>query len=208
MISINWLVCDHGYRWEERDGRRVLTPVQGWPNRAYEPLLAHTGMFREFGELSLLSDRGEGFLAFANRYGPLFGDTRTELLDDWVRHTKAVQTVVVVWDSVRAGKTDPGALVNVAQAVDNAARRHVLSKFLYDPRRRRCYHDVTPLDLIGVIWLQLADAVINDREYLRCPASECGRWFARSPAGKGPLKNHCSVACKQRHYRHRKLEKS
>lgn len=202
MIRLNWLVCKSGYSWEEQQGRSMLTPVQGWPNRVYEPLQEHTGMFREFGELSLLPDRREGFLGFANRYGRLLWET-PESVDDWAHQSEAVQSVVVVWDSARS---DDFALAAAVRSVDEYAAGHVKSKFLYDRQRRRCYHDVEPTNLIGAIWLQLADAMVNNRRYARCPAAGCGRWFARSPTGKGPCKNHCSVACKTRAYRRRKLE--
>lgn len=54
-------------------------------------------------------------------------------------------------------------------------------------------------NLLGVIWLQLADAVANDLEIRRC--AECSQPFIPSKGERGKKKRFCTDACKSRNYR-------
>lgn len=61
---------------------------------------------------------------------------------------------------------------------------------------------LVPAGLIGVLWLQFADALTGMAEYVRCAV--CGHWFNRSICRAD--RSTCSKACKQRAYRERKAE--
>ena len=63
---------------------------------------------------------------------------------------------------------------------------------------------VVPKDLLGAMWLQLAQMVDGNQLHLRCMM--CGTWFLERPqAGKRPAKNYCSDACKQKAHRRRNI---
>lgn len=213
MAGFTWKVCEAGYRWVKSDsdahGELILLPVKPWPTRVYEPLKTHTGLFREFAGLK--SDPEE-FRRFADGYGslcppPAGGGEQvkaSETLAFWKGQAEAIRAATALWDAVRAGEADPDELGRVAEAIDHGRRGRVEFRFAFDRRRRRFEDVPVPADLLGAIWAQFADAVAADRQYRRCPAPGCGRWYELSPTAKGPDRNHCSVACKQRAYRHRR----
>jgi hypothetical protein len=213
LIGLSWKVCEAGYQWmksgRDSQGELVLMPVKPWPTHEYEPLKSHTGLFREFAGLK---GDPEEFRRFADRYGSLclpsaesaIKPNAFETLAFWKAQSKAIHTALALWDAVRAGEADPDELARVAEAIDLGRQDRVEFHFTFDRKRRRFEDVPVPADLIGAIWAQFADAVTNHRQYRRCPAPGCGRWYELSPTAKGPDKNHCSVACKQRAYRLRK----
>ena len=62
----------------------------------------------------------------------------------------------------------------------------------------------TPHSLLGTIWLQLAMAIAENRDYRVC--GTCGSWFEVAPGRGRPNKTYCSNACRMRAYRKRKAE--
>lgn len=59
-----------------------------------------------------------------------------------------------------------------------------------------------PADLLGAMWLQLALAVTEHKQYRRCQA--CATPFELSPETARTNKRFCSIACKNRSFRARK----
>jgi hypothetical protein len=51
------------------------------------------------------------------------------------------------------------------------------------------------------LWLQLADAVVNQRDYARCRV--CAKWFELSPEASRSHRRFCSDACRVSAYRGR-----
>jgi len=220
VTGFTWKVPKAGYQWAQTagasTGNPILLPVKPLPSREYEPLKAHTGLFREFAGLKSDPDQ---LLRFANEYGSLClsvaggplpksvgvsAAPAQETLAFWKDQIEALHAAVALWDAVRADEADPDELGRVAEALDLGRRGRVEFRSVVDRERRRCEDVQVPTDLIGAIWAQFADAMAHDRQYRRCPAPGCGRWYELSPTAKGPDRNHCSVACKQRAYRHRK----
>lgn len=60
-----------------------------------------------------------------------------------------------------------------------------------------------PTSLLDLMWLQLAQAVAGGREYRKCAANPCPRWFAVVEFGKQRRSDriYCSAACKTRAFR-------
>jgi hypothetical protein len=61
---------------------------------------------------------------------------------------------------------------------------------------------LSPRSLLGAMWLQLAMAANDSRNYMRC--SSCESWFELAPGLGRPDKTYCSTACRMRAYRRRK----
>lgn len=103
------------------------------------------------------------------------------------------------------------ALFYVQTRVNKKLAGHASPRLLYGERRdgrRRSVEfalHVVPTDLLGALWLELALAVAEKREYRRC--AQCGKWFAFLPDKTRPDRKYCSDACKSRAWRERHREK-
>lgn len=64
-----------------------------------------------------------------------------------------------------------------------------------DSLHQRLELRVQPKNLIGALWVQLAQAIDGNRNYRRCGA--CGKWFETGKSRGNPRK-YCSDACRQR----------
>jgi hypothetical protein len=71
----------------------------------------------------------------------------------------------------------------------------------WDPKRGRPAFRFEAPTLVVALWVQLADAVSNDRTFGRC--RECGRWFAVAPGAARGHRRTCSNACRSRSFRER-----
>jgi hypothetical protein len=71
----------------------------------------------------------------------------------------------------------------------------------WDPKSGRPSLRFVAPTLLTAIWVQLADAVSNDRTFGRC--RECGRWFAVAPGAARGHRRTCSNACRSRSFRER-----
>ncbi len=70
------------------------------------------------------------------------------------------------------------------------------------PRLGRLEARVTPLNLLGALWLQFADSMGDKREFRRC--EECDEWLAISPRARRNHSMYCGEPCKYRAYRKRR----
>jgi hypothetical protein len=75
---------------------------------------------------------------------------------------------------------------------------------IYDPSAGQQILRIIPTNLLGAMWLQLANAITGHKEYRSCV--ECGTWFEVSKDGRGGTKRKvfCDTACKVRDYRRKK----
>ncbi len=115
-------------------------------------------------------------------------------------------------DAVEIGELadfHPGDLVEPALRVVSLLVKDQIGRLAVDFSLDRDANEfavtVTPVDFLSAIWLQLADAIQENREYRRC--EECGKWFRVVSQG-GSRRNFCSDACRVRAYRRRKKERS
>jgi hypothetical protein len=65
---------------------------------------------------------------------------------------------------------------------------------------------ITPKNLLGALWLQVAQAVTGNLQHRECEEQTCRQWFEVSTRLEGKRKNreYCSDACRQKTYRRRK----
>jgi hypothetical protein len=94
------------------------------------------------------------------------------------------------------------AMYIVQDLVNEGLRARVHEQMQWDEALERPMIRITPINLIGAMWLQLASAVQGDREYGQC--SVCNGWFEVSPGSGRPDKRYCSDACRMRAYRKRR----
>lgn len=130
------------------------------------------------------------------------GQERAETLSFWLGQVHTMRAAYDRWDGIRAGKVDPDEMAQVVEAVGLGCQGRVESRFVYDGRDRRAEWITTPLDLLGAMWLQFADAVAAGKQVRQCPV--CSDWFAVAPKHARADKLHCSLACRQKAYRERK----
>ena len=94
------------------------------------------------------------------------------------------------------------ALFIVQDVVNEGLRARVHEQLQWDETSERSTIRIMPTNLIGALWLQLANAIEANRDYGQC--SECSSWFEIAPGSGRPDKRYCSDACRMRAYRKRK----
>lgn len=151
------------------------------------------------GETEGLNTR---LLAQTDREPAALGRERPETLSFWRAQIEAMRAADGLWDEIRAGKADPDRTGQVAGAIARGCRGRVDDRFEYDARSRTTGWRKLPLDLLGAMWLQFADAVAGGKQVRQCPA--CSGWFVVAPGGARVDKQHCSVNCRQKAYQGRR----
>jgi hypothetical protein len=92
--------------------------------------------------------------------------------------------------------------------VNEQLKARVSPQLLWNLRRNR--PDLAlffvPQNLLGLMWLQLAEAVNGNRGYRQCSA--CGTWMVITPEGTGSRSSRftCSNACRMKVYYGRRVE--
>jgi hypothetical protein len=94
------------------------------------------------------------------------------------------------------------ALASLQTNVNVRLRGQVSPQLIHDPERGEMGLYLVPANLLGALWLQLAQAVAGDKEHRQC--TQCGKWFEVSPGAARPDRVFCSTACRSRAYRGRK----
>lgn len=107
-------------------------------------------------------------------------------------------------------------LIATIQRINSRLREHVSVSLLHDASSTSgAAMRVTPKNLLGAVWLQLAQAVDGNKTYRACDA--CGDWFELAPdsmystRAKGvgrSNRRYCSDRCKSLAYRRRRAEQS
>jgi hypothetical protein len=97
------------------------------------------------------------------------------------------------------------AMIYVRALVNRRLDEHVAPRLNHDPggagdNPTQLVLDLEPKNLLGAVWLQLAQAVGGNRKFRECGG--CRRWFECSLAARSD-KLYCSDACRARAYRER-----
>ena len=108
-----------------------------------------------------------------------------------------------VWVFLRAGNFEGVARCFLQGLVNERLVKHTGPTLRYVKGARRHELLITPHDLAGAVWLDLAKTVGGGKEYRRCAQAECGEWFEISLSLNGAKvsKQFHSNACRQKHYR-------
>ena len=148
----------------------------------------------------------------------VWGELRIgERIGTWQVELGKMQEAVSLWRGVQSGdskllftlaggaaapEADVGEsmLDRVRQLVNAGLADNVAARLVTDPGRGEATLTVAPKNLLGVAWLQLAQALSRKTEFRRC--SECGAWFERATRGKEKV--FCSSRCRIRAHRAQK----
>lgn len=200
--------------------------ARGVRHREYHPFKT-TGLFRDFANTEPTE---AGIRCFADRYGRLGADgavmmppvrgkplTENEFDGEEMVHSHYdIAQRVEIWREAIAGMKRAVALAErlpesrrgpVAKELQDLiqARLEVtgaVARFRLDPPPQ--WHPplhVSPVNLHGAMWLQLARAVSENAAFRRC--DQCGRWFEVSPKITRKSRKYCSEPCRTQAYRAR-----
>jgi hypothetical protein len=229
MAKFLWRVAA-GYGWSAaaEDDEPLLVPVGDWQAREYAPLEEFSGLFRTFAATPATR---VGVLEFANKFGPLgFGTSGAggDLEDDWevrgnkewqeddqarrepnwegysawVQHIVWLRECVATWDRAQSDNVSEPAVRRMEETVLNQLRGRVRVSFARDKRVGGFVLQILPINLLGAIWLQLAETISGSKKHRACEA--CGEWFEVSPQKYRKSKHYCGEHCRSRAYRSRK----
>jgi hypothetical protein len=139
---------------------------------------------------SLLDRTSSGQWVYPNRV-PM-GDIQQELDEDLARLADRGEfrriVSVILQDKINS-------------YLSNACRQVLLS----DAHSFSFQIKLIPRDLLGFMWVQLAEAVAGGRRFRQC--GSCFRWMEIAPGEGRPEKHYCSDACRMRAYRKRKAKR-
>ena len=171
--------------------RGLLVP-KGHSRVLYNPLDAHSALFREFVEIPC---NAEGVQRFADRYGFLLQESASKV-SSWYSEIRQLRTAVSLWERSRSGE----GMVQVARAF-NRHEFHGLSAALERPwNSDRVSLSIIPADLLSAIWLQFGQAVSSNTQLQRC--LWCGTWFAYGTGtGRRKSAHYCSDRCRKASHR-------
>jgi hypothetical protein len=80
--------------------------------------------------------------------------------------------------------------------------QRVSPQLVYEPQAGQLTLHFIPENLLGAIWLQLAQAISGNKQYRQCQG--CKKWFELSPEVARTNRLFCSDKCRTRAYRGRK----
>jgi hypothetical protein len=89
------------------------------------------------------------------------------------------------------------------KTVNENLRNRVSPQLLWNVRRNRPHGLAlffVPQSLIGLMWLQLAQAVNGNKQYRQCLACRTWMLISRETAGKRSSRSSCSNACRMKVY--------
>jgi hypothetical protein len=151
----------------------------------------------------------ERILTLAGRYGLLTVSTpRTpapgqvvkadvlppEPVEIWRKEIQALRTCTELSDSI-AGQESTSARERLGRKISEHLAR--VPFYLRASEQGFCY---CPVNLSAALWQRFAAEVAGLLHPVRCPATDCGRWFLRGTAARSD-KRFCSNACKMRTWR-------
>jgi hypothetical protein len=194
----------------------------------YYPMREHPFLFLEFADLKFeLPDR---ILDFIRKYGFLCecppvsttdmtlqrdmitSSNQSKSLDVWKEEIDALVDPLEEWRDIQRryrqpkvghllelSSSDRDSLQQVIATVNKRLSQTSMPSMVID-------HDgaprilLQPRSLLGVFWIQLADAIEKNLYFTSCP--QCLTWFQASP-----LKQCCSTRCRMRKQRSRQPDK-
>jgi hypothetical protein len=155
------------------------------------------GFANLYGHLGVTNPAGSGAQAKSN----------TESFKVWRESIALMNDCVKAWDSVMGGKGTDNDVQHLEQTVSSQLQLHAQVALIRDQDQAAACGlslKISPKNLLGALWLQMAEAIDKNYKHRKCPG--CGKWLVAS--GKASTKMHCSDACRKRAERQRKKGKS
>jgi len=128
--------------------------------------------------------------------------------EDWRRalppEGRFQQMVEPVQDLIRPDDVVTAARILIQRWINQHLEGNVSPRLLYHTDLDQQVLRFVPKNLLGALWLQLAQAIDANKEYRAC--RECGKWYEVSLEGDGRTKRRqfCSDPCKSKDYRRRR----
>jgi endogenous inhibitor of DNA gyrase (YacG/DUF329 family) len=91
----------------------------------------------------------------------------------------------------------------VQRWINEKLEKNASPRLLFNPDLGTQVVNIVPHNLLGAMWLQLAEAIAGNKQHRPC--KECGKWMEISTEedGRSARRLFCSDACKSRDYRRR-----
>ena len=107
-----------------------------------------------------------------------------------------------------AGELEGPAFAFLNGMIENNLRNTVSPQLVKNPEGTGFNLVFAPDSLLGVLWLQFAQAISGYKEYRRCQLEGCGKWFEISleQTGFRKSRHYCSDRCRIKAYRTRQDE--
>ena len=203
-----------------------------WEFRTYAPM-SFPGLFRTFADTAPTPTATLAFANEWGNLGDVFSepdepDEPPDDMDDsqrraWVRDIesdrriydpfslwsisiKKMRQCVELWDARRRGQNTPDESERLLSIVEDELGQDRMEVRIERSERTPSGFalDYLPRNLLGALWLQLALAICENKDFRQCAA--CGKWFELSPTEHRTSRRYCSEACRSRAYRDRKVQ--
>ncbi len=102
----------------------------------------------------------------------------------------------------RYGETDKPARIYLQRRINQELYNRVTNELLFKLDWSRQRNFITPKNLIGFMWLQLALTVEGNLRYKKCVV--CSKPFRVEPSERGIPRRFCTDACKSKDYRNKR----
>ena len=163
----------------------------------FDPIKSTPNLYLAFANTPRTND---GVIRFATKFGFLEHKNGFEVVDNWYRHIKRMNSAISKWENVR--KDDPAAFAKTYRRLcpisDNS-----IKYFLQEGPSSNLGIYFEPESLLVAMWFQFACAVEGATAF--GPCQECRIWIDSVPGSNRPDKIYCSDACRMRAYRKRKV---
>lgn len=179
--------------------KRGVIRRKGGAIRNYRPMEENPGLARRLA--GIYSDKAtytdptdQDILEFASKYGLLNGDGE-ELVRDWVYAAKYIHLF--------AEAIDRGNKASAREIFNDRVTPHMTVRLVGSKAGKLTANwtmAVTPTNLLGALWMQIAAELTHGAKMQKCDAADCREWF---PAR--PNKRFCNNRCKTANHRLEKV---
>ncbi len=104
------------------------------------------------------------------------------------------------------GETNKPARIYLQRIINRELKDRIVVRLLYKADWSCQHNIITPNNLIGFMWLQLALTIEGDLKYKKCAV--CSKPFRVDPSERGKPRRFCSDACKSKDYRTKRKVKT
>ena len=178
------------------DGQYRYTPLSSW-----ETEITAMSLVIKLQDMIRAGDR-EGLSKHFlwTEAGEIFTDIA------WIHRKPASDNLNQMYPYPLFGRFQPGnvfrpALYIIKMIINHSLQDRLSPKIQCSQNATRLKLSFVPPSLVSALWLQCAQAVTGNWQYLKC--KQCETWFEVAPSVINKGKIYCSDACKSKSYRNR-----
>lgn len=178
-----------------------IVPNREGPKKIYNPFKDQLGIAKEFSLIPINTEKKmvdyQAAKKFADRYGILgieYPDLdRPERLQDWYSYVFSFWEIYALLDL--------GFYGHAQMMYNNFGPAPKLEVSIVNSKKKwQRFLEIRPTNLLGAMWLMLANDIGKGCNLQLCEKVGCGVWFQKRSNRK-----YCSNACKVAHFRQVKL---